>query len=123
MGAWLAPWRARSQDNNPQDNNPQDSDPQDSNPQDNNRFVNPLKIPALLTGEEMDGESLRKYDLRMAKGTSQFFADKATPTLGFNGAYLGPTLLPIARSRPVNGRSSYNRVQKIVGWFVSWTVG
>ena len=78
LGAWtgalIGPLRARAQSGNPLINT----------------FINPLKIPPLMRGTE--GDSGREFDLRMAAGSSRFFADRLTPTLGFNGDYLGPTL-------------------------------
>jgi len=50
----------------------------------------PLVISKVLTGEIRDG--VRTYDLSLQKGISQFFDGVNTPTLGINGAYLGPTL-------------------------------
>lgn len=50
----------------------------------------PLKIPALDIGELRNG--MRNYDLNMQAGTSQFFENIETTTLGINGNYLGPTL-------------------------------
>ncbi|MGP1396841.1 MAG: multicopper oxidase family protein [Inquilinaceae bacterium] len=50
----------------------------------------PLAIPPLMTGETRDG--VRVFDLALERGISRFFDDVETPTLGINGAYLGPTL-------------------------------
>ncbi len=49
-----------------------------------------LTIPKLMTGEVRSG--VRTFDLDMQKGVSRFFDGIETPTLGINGAYLGPTL-------------------------------
>ncbi len=49
-----------------------------------------LNVPRLMTGEIRSGT--RTFDLGMQKGISQFFKGINTPTLGINGAYLGPTL-------------------------------
>jgi len=46
---------------------------------------NALTIPPALTGPE--------YNLNMAPGTVQYNAGNATPTAGYNGAILGPTLI------------------------------
>lgn len=54
------------------------------------RFVNPLKIPALLEGAPGAGGKL--YELSIAAGKSEFLPGILTPTLGINGAYLGPTI-------------------------------
>jgi blue copper oxidase len=61
-------------------------------------FEGALPIPAQLAGEEQAGAL--HYRLRMAPGRTSLLADKSTPTWGFNGAYLGPTLR-IPRGRPV----------------------
>ena len=54
------------------------------------RFANPLKIPPLIEGvTEANG---KVYDLNVAYGKSEFRAGVSTPTLGINGAYLGPTI-------------------------------
>lgn len=50
----------------------------------------PLKIPALLSGENMG--DVQVYDLTMQNGVTEFFAGLQTPTSGINGSYLGPTL-------------------------------
>ena len=52
--------------------------------------ANALRIPPLLQGELKDG--VRFYDLTAQQGVSQFFPNLNTPTWGYNGAYLGPTL-------------------------------
>ncbi len=49
-----------------------------------------LAIPQLMTGEIRNG--VRTFDLALQKGVSSFFDGVETPTLGINGAYLGPTL-------------------------------
>ena len=54
------------------------------------RFVNPLKIPPLIEGAP--GEDGKIYDLTVASGKSEFFQGVSTPTLGINGAFLGPTI-------------------------------
>ncbi|MFI5802775.1 multicopper oxidase family protein [Streptomyces sp. NPDC051561] len=54
-------------------------------------FRNALKVPPLARSTvEKDGT--RVFDLRMQAGTTEFEAGKQTPTWGFNGSYLGPTL-------------------------------
>jgi FtsP/CotA-like multicopper oxidase with cupredoxin domain len=50
----------------------------------------PLQIPPLDAGVVKDG--VRNFDLRLGRGTSQFFENLKTPTFGINGDYLGPTL-------------------------------
>ena len=54
------------------------------------RFANPLKIPALLEGAA--GPQGKAFDLTVAGGKSEFLPGVATPTIGFNGPYLGPTI-------------------------------
>ncbi|PCH61928.1 MAG: hypothetical protein COC19_03760, partial [SAR86 cluster bacterium] len=51
---------------------------------------NALKIPELMNGTA-EGDSLH-FALKMQKGMSSFLPGINTPTLGFNGDYLGPTL-------------------------------
>ena len=50
----------------------------------------PLVVPDILTGEMRNG--VRSFDLGLQRGVSNFFDGVDTPTLGINGAYLGPTL-------------------------------
>lgn len=54
------------------------------------RQGNELKIPSLLSGEP-NSETM-DFSLTAQRGESQFLAGLSTATLGFNGAYLGPTL-------------------------------
>jgi len=54
------------------------------------RFANPLKVPALLEGTS--GADGKVYELNVASGKSEFLSGISTPTLGINGAYLGPTI-------------------------------
>lgn len=54
------------------------------------RFANPLRIPPLLEGTA--GADGKVYDLNVASGKSEFLSGISTPTLGINGAYLGPTI-------------------------------
>lgn len=51
---------------------------------------NTLRIPPLQSGEPR-ADSLQ-YALTAQRGTSRFLQGMATPTMGFNGDYLGPTL-------------------------------
>ena len=46
---------------------------------------NELRIPAVLEGTQ--------FDLTMAPSSHEFFAGSQTNTYGFNGSYLGPTLI------------------------------
>lgn len=52
-------------------------------------FPNALKIPPLLDTKP-GGEKI--YELEVAAGTSEFMPGIVTPTIGFNGSYLGPTI-------------------------------
>jgi FtsP/CotA-like multicopper oxidase with cupredoxin domain len=54
-------------------------------------FANSLAIPP-LAASEVDGEGRRVFDLTAAEGSHDFGQAGATPTWGFNGDYLGPTL-------------------------------
>lgn len=49
-----------------------------------------LNIPPQLTGTVRDGVS--NFDLNVQEGMSDFHPNAATPTIGINGHYLGPTL-------------------------------
>lgn len=49
-----------------------------------------LPIPPLATGEVIDG--VRSFDLTAAPGSMEFREGESTPTLGYNGDYLGPTI-------------------------------
>jgi bilirubin oxidase len=51
---------------------------------------NALRIPPLLQGTLKDG--VKFYNLTAQQGTSRFLPNLNTPTWGYNGAYLGPTL-------------------------------
>lgn len=52
---------------------------------------NILPIPPLDEGDWIMGG--RTYDLQMANDSTEFFDGVMTPTSGYNGSYLGPTLL------------------------------
>ncbi len=52
--------------------------------------LTPLPIPPLLEGEWRDGK--RHFRLNAQAGEREFMPGRATPTWGFNGDYLGPTL-------------------------------
>ncbi|CAM5257364.1 multicopper oxidase [Streptomyces spiroverticillatus] len=55
------------------------------------RFSKELKVPPLAPSTvEKDGT--RVFSLRMQAGTTEFEKGVRTPTWGFNGSYLGPTL-------------------------------
>ncbi|MFD1211695.1 multicopper oxidase family protein [Arthrobacter sp. GCM10027362] len=54
-------------------------------------FANPLRVPPLAPPHRAaDGATV--FELATAEGSTQFLPDKSTPTWGFNGSYLGPTL-------------------------------
>jgi len=55
------------------------------------RFTHPLNVPPLATST-VAADGTRVYDLTADEGTSRFLPGAATPTAGYNGAYLGPTL-------------------------------
>lgn len=54
-------------------------------------FSNELRVPALAASTLVDG--VRVFDLDIAAGRTEFVSRGATPTLGYNGSYLGPTLV------------------------------
>ncbi|MEV6108614.1 multicopper oxidase domain-containing protein [Streptomyces sp. NPDC051940] len=54
-------------------------------------FDNRLAIPP-LAGSRVEKDGTRVFDLRMQSGATEFRPGQQTPTWGFNGAYLGPTL-------------------------------
>ncbi|MEV5438586.1 multicopper oxidase domain-containing protein [Streptomyces sp. NPDC052682] len=55
------------------------------------RFDTPLAIPPLAESA-VDKDGTRVFDLRMQAGQTEFRSGVKTPTWGFNGSYLGPTL-------------------------------
>lgn len=54
-------------------------------------FGNPLRVPPLLHPEP-GKDGVRRFELSMQAGRTQILAGKQTPTWGFNGTFLGPTL-------------------------------
>ncbi|WP_405985084.1 multicopper oxidase family protein [Streptomyces sp. NBC_00872] len=54
-------------------------------------FRNELTVPPLAKSS-VGPDGTRVFDLRMQSGETEFTAGKKTPTWGFNGSYLGPTL-------------------------------
>ena len=54
-------------------------------------FARELRIPPLLE-PRTDGAGRKVFDLRMQAGTSELVEGRRTPTWGFNGPHLGPTL-------------------------------
>ena len=71
--------------------------------QNNRQFRNKVAIPPLLNGIQ-DGK-VKRYDLKVMAGNSEFFPGVSTPTIGVNGPYLGPTI------RCKNGEKVDLRVQ------------
>ncbi len=55
------------------------------------RFGNALAVPPLAPST-VDKDGTRVFDLRMRTGSTEFRTGVATPTWGFNGGHLGPTL-------------------------------
>ncbi|MGP3632961.1 multicopper oxidase family protein [Streptomyces sp. 24-1644] len=55
------------------------------------RFTNRMAVPP-LAGSTVDKDGTRVFDLRMQTGETKFKDGRPTPTWGFNGSYLGPTL-------------------------------
>ncbi|MEU9672336.1 MULTISPECIES: hypothetical protein [Streptomyces] len=55
------------------------------------RFGNELAVPPLAPST-VDKDGTRVFDLRMQAGSTEFRDGTATPTWGFNGDRLGPTL-------------------------------
>ncbi|WP_214467227.1 multicopper oxidase family protein [Microbacterium flavescens] len=54
-------------------------------------FDEPLRIPELAPSTVEDG--VRVFDLEAREGRTSFLPGSETPTLGYNGSYLGPTLV------------------------------
>ena len=54
-------------------------------------FQQPLRIPELAPSRAEDG--VRVFELDAREGRTRFLAGPETPTLGYNGSYLGPTLV------------------------------
>lgn len=50
-----------------------------------------LKVPEALPGELIDGQ--RTYSLTMQRSSTEFWPGLQTPTSGYNGSFLGPTLV------------------------------
>ncbi len=55
-----------------------------------NKQFNALNIPPLLEGDLKNG--IKTFNLTAQQGVSEFIPNLNTPTWGYNGAYLGPTL-------------------------------
>jgi FtsP/CotA-like multicopper oxidase with cupredoxin domain len=54
-------------------------------------FANPLRIPPLAPSSRA-ADGAKVFELTAAEGSTQFLPGKTTPSWGFNGSYLGPTL-------------------------------
>lgn len=54
-------------------------------------FRDEMAVPP-LAASRVDRDGTRVFDLRMRQGTTEFRPGLPTPTWGFNGAHLGPTL-------------------------------
>jgi len=54
-------------------------------------FSEPLPIPPLLENLDTTGKSAL-FTMNAQRGNVSFFPDKTTPTLGYNGSFLGPTI-------------------------------
>lgn len=55
------------------------------------RFSHRMAVPPLAEST-VDADGTRVFDLRMQAGETEFQDGRSTPTWGFNGSYLGPTL-------------------------------
>lgn len=55
-------------------------------------FRNELAVPPLAASHVDKKDGTRVFDLRMRPGRKEFTPGRTTPTWGFNGEYLGPTL-------------------------------
>jgi FtsP/CotA-like multicopper oxidase with cupredoxin domain len=51
-----------------------------------------LPIPALLDATNSDSKS-SDYNIKVQEGTTNFIGNKQTPTLGYNGSFLGPVII------------------------------
>jgi blue copper oxidase len=72
-------------------------------------FTRPMPIPAQLDGQAQADGSLA-YALQIAPGTSTLLAGVQTPTWGYNGAYLGPTLrIPRGKRVRIKVRNDLNQ--------------
>ncbi|MHB9759352.1 multicopper oxidase family protein [Streptomyces sp. BYX5S] len=56
------------------------------------RFRNKLSVPPLAASHVDKKTGRRVFDLRMRSGETEFRPGRKTPTWGFDGSYLGPTL-------------------------------
>jgi FtsP/CotA-like multicopper oxidase with cupredoxin domain len=54
-------------------------------------FTRPLPVPPLLENLSSDPDKAR-FALTVQRGSRSFFSGEATPTMGYNGDFLGPTI-------------------------------
>ncbi|MFD5784328.1 multicopper oxidase family protein [Streptomyces sp. NPDC126933] len=71
-------------------------------------FRNELAVPPLAEST-VTADGTRVFDLKMQAGETEFKAGRKTPTWGFNGSYLGPTL------RAERGEKVQVRVRNTLG--------
>ncbi len=64
------------------------------------RSVRMLPIPPLLKDENED-QSIADFNLVVQQGETNFYNDVQTPTLGYNGSFLGP-VIKVKRGETVN---------------------
>lgn len=65
-----------------------------------NKAVRILAIPELLIDENKD-ENIADFNLLVQEGETNFYNDVQTPTLGYNGSFLGP-VIKVRREETVN---------------------
>jgi FtsP/CotA-like multicopper oxidase with cupredoxin domain len=54
-------------------------------------FTSPLPIPPFLENQDKSGTTAR-YAMNVQRGSVEFFPGRPTPTMGYNGSFLGPTI-------------------------------
>ena len=69
---------------------------------------NPLYIPDTLNGTT--------FNINVQSGTTQFFSGQNTPTYGYNGVFLGPTLLMNQNDSVTLNVTNNLNVQTTVHW-------
>jgi blue copper oxidase len=75
----------------------------------------PLPIPTLLEPFKTD-ESSSDYDIKVQKGTTNFIGDFQTPTMGYNGSFLGP-VIKVTRGQEITMHVSNElQVETSVHW-------
>jgi len=87
---------------NPGNSNGRDYNDDDtgSSNDDSSGSVRTLPIPELLEDANPD-ERVSDYYLNVQEGETSFIGDRVTPTLGYNGSYLGP-VIRLTRGQEVN---------------------